>query len=63
MTPTDDWLTAFLAAERLPASYARTIEAVAVPLAGLGGFALARMLPRRLNGKDEGTAGGCRSRA
>ena len=33
MTPTDDWLTAFLAAERLPASYAQTIEAVAAPLA------------------------------
>ena len=33
MTPTDDWLAQFLAAERLPASYARTIEAVALPLA------------------------------
>ncbi len=28
-----DWMADFLAAERLPASYARTIEAVAVPLA------------------------------
>lgn len=33
MTPTDDWLTGFLEAERLPASYAQTIEAVALPLA------------------------------
>lgn len=33
MTPVDDWLAQFLAAERLPASYARTIEAVALPLA------------------------------
>ena len=33
MTPTDDWLAEFLAAERLPASYAETVEAVALPLA------------------------------
>ena len=33
MTPTDDWLTGFLEAKRLPASYAQTIEAVALPLA------------------------------
>jgi D-glycerate 3-kinase len=33
MTPTDDWLVDFLATERLPASYAETVEAVALPLA------------------------------
>lgn len=33
MTPTDNWLVDFLATERLPASYAQIIEAVASPLA------------------------------
>lgn len=33
MTSTDDWLAGFLAAERLPATYAETVETVALPLA------------------------------